>query len=392
MRVSPLVVLALGSFAIGMTEFSPMGLLPVIAQDFGVSIPKAGLLVTAYAFGVAIASPIITISSLKISKRLLLILLMGIFTLGNLLSAASTNFDVLFVSRIITSLCQGTFFGVGSVVAATLVRKDRQAAAIATVFSGLTVANVIGVPFLTWLGSGMGWRIPFLLIALLGMVVMFALRVSLPDITENSKTSISKEFRVLKRLSVITALILTVISSTGQFTLFTYIAPILINETNMSPLWVSVSLVVVGAGMSVGNLLGGKAADRSLMATLIVCFGVLLASLLIFQSMISIKWAVIAYLFVWGALVFALVPALQMRVMKTASEAPILASTLNIGAFNLGNGLGAALGGAVLSLGFDYADISVVSGLVFLLAIIFLCLISIREAKTTNDNLDQKYS
>ncbi|MFJ6025389.1 MFS transporter [Brevundimonas sp. NPDC092305] len=347
----PLLALAAGAFGIGVTEFAPMGLLNVMAEDLNVSIPAAGLLVSAYAFGVVLGAPLMTLTTGRIPRRTLLIGLMAIFTLGNLLSAISTSYDMLLVSRLITSLNHGAFFGVGSIVAASLVPENRRAGAVAAMFMGLTIANVVGVPLATWAGEQIGWRASFWGIAALGLVAMAALRFTLPNLAAPASGNVAAELRVLSRTPVLAALALTVLGSSAMFTVFTYIAPILEQQTGASVAFVTAMLVTYGLGLTVGNWVGGRFADRSVDRTLIVTLSLLAALLVAFAF--AMPWAgpTAVLIFFWGVASFALVPPLQMRVMAAAGDAPNLASAMNIGAFNLGNALGAALGGAVIGAG-----------------------------------------
>jgi DHA1 family inner membrane transport protein len=359
----PLLALAAGAFAIGVTEFAPMGLLPVMAHDLGVSIPAAGLLVSVYAIGVMVGAPVMTLSTSRVQRHKLLVGLMAIYTLGNLLSALSTGYTTLLLSRIVTSLNHGAFFGVGSVVAASLVPENRRAGAVATMFSGLTIANVGGVPLASWVGEHVGWRTAFGGMAAIGLCVMVALWFALPRDTDHRPGDMRAELRVLKRPAVLGALAVTVLGSGAMFTVFTYIAPILRGETHVSAAFVTGMLVLYGIGLTVGNWLGGRYADRALDRTLIVVLVAITALLVIFA--ITMRWPLPAAvsIFAWGMATFALVPPVQMRVMAVAFDAPNLASSINIGAFNLGNALGAAVGGGVIALGLGYPAVSLAGAL-----------------------------
>lgn len=354
----PLLALAAGAFGIGVTEFAPMGLLPVIANDLGVSIPAAGLLVSAYALGVLIGAPLMTLTTGRVPRRTLLIGLAAIFTLGNLLSAVADGYGMLLAARILTSLNHGAFFGVGSIVAASLVPPERRAGAVAAMFMGLTIANVVGVPLATWAGEHLGWRASFWGIAGLGVVTMAALRLTLPAMPAPAGGNIADELRVLTRGPVLGALGLTVIGSSAMFTVFTYIAPILQTQTHASLAFVTTMLVTYGVGLTVGNWLGGKFADKSVDRTLIVTLGSLAAILVAFAALMPFHAPVAVLVFLWGVASFALVPPLQVRVMAAAHDAPNLASSVNIGAFNLGNAIGAALGGAVIAGGLGYPAVA----------------------------------
>lgn len=360
----PLLALAVGAFGIGTTEFAPMGLLPVIADGVGVSIPTAGMLISAYAIGVMVGAPLMTLALSRWSRRTALIALMSIFTLGNLLSAVAPNYTLLLLARLVTSLNHGAFFGLGSLVAASLVPRDKQASAVATMFMGLTIANVGGVPAATWLGQAIGWRMSFAATAGLGLLAMLTLLLALPRGEAGRLPNVRAELAVLTRPVVLAAMATTVLGAGAMFTLYTYIAPTLAQLTGASPGFVTAMLVLIGLGFSIGNLAGGKLADRSLDGSLIGFLVLLIAVMLAFPVLAQTHVGAAIGLLVWGIATFAVVPPLQMRVMRAAVEAPGLASSVNVGAFNLGNALGAAAGGAAISAGLGYAAVPVVGALV----------------------------
>ncbi|MEV9337453.1 MFS transporter [Klebsiella pneumoniae] len=392
----PLLALAIGAFGIGTTEFSPMGLLPVIAKGVDVSIPVAGMLISAYAIGVMVGAPLMTLLLSHRARRNALIFLMGIFTVGNLLSSIAPDYTTLLLSRIITSLNHGAFFGLGSVVAASVVPKHKQASAVATMFMGLTIANIggvpaatwlgetigwrmsflatagLGLPAATWLGETIGWRMSFLATAGLGLLAMVSLWFSLPKGSAGERPDVKKELSVLLRPQVLSALLTTVLGAGAMFTLYTYISPVLNTLTHASSLFITAMLVLIGVGFSLGNYLGGKFADRSVSGTLkgflLLLMAIMLAIPLLAQSQAGAAISMI----VWGAATFAVVPPLQMRVMRVAHEAPGLSSSVNIGAFNLGNALGAAAGGAVISGGLGYAFVPVMGAIIAGLALLLV--------------------
>lgn len=360
----PLLALAIGAFGIGTTEFSPMGLLPVIARGVDVSIPAAGMLISAYAVGVMVGAPLMTLLLSHRGRRNALIFLMAIFTLGNVLSAIAPNYATLMLARIVTSLNHGAFFGLGSVVAASVVAKEKQASAVATMFMGLTIANIGGVPAATWLGETIGWRMSFMATAALGIVSMLSLFFSLPKGGAGERPEVRKELAVLMRPQVLSALLTTVLGAGAMFTLYTYISPVLRTITDATPVFITAMLVLIGVGFSIGNYLGGKLADRSVTGTLkgflVLLIAIMLAIPFLAQSAIGAAISMV----VWGAATFAVVPPLQMRVMRVAHEAPGLSSSVNIGAFNLGNALGAAAGGAVISGGLGYSFVPVMGAII----------------------------
>ncbi|MGE8531028.1 MFS transporter [Acinetobacter guillouiae] len=368
----PLLALAIGAFAIGTTEFSPMGFLPQIAENLNISIPTAGMLITAYALGVMIGAPFMTLWFGRFPRRKALILAMIIFTIGNILAAIAPNYWGLMAARILTSLNHGVFFGIGSIVATSVVPKDKQASAVATMFMGLTIANIGGVPLATWVGQNIGWRMSFAAIALLGVITMLSLWKALPEDKASQRPDVKAELKVLTRLPVVLALLTTVMSAGAMFTLYTYIAPSLQNITHASPMFITLMLVLIGIGFSIGNHLGGKFADLSLTKTLTSFLLLLMVSMLLFPILAQTQIGAALALIVWGAAAFAVVPPLQMRVMSVAHEAPGLASSVNIGAFNLGNALGATAGGAVLSMGMNYAAVSIAGAVLTALGLVLV--------------------
>ncbi|CAM2185611.1 putative transporter YdhP [Paraburkholderia sacchari] len=359
-----LLALAMGAFSIGTTEFSPMGLLPVIAEGVHVSIPTAGMLITTYAIGVMVGAPLMTLAFSRWSRRTALIALMSLFVIGNLLSAVSSNYTTLLLARLVTSLNHGAFFGLGSLVAASVVPRHKQASAVATMFMGLTIANIGGVPAATWLGQTIGWRMSFAATAALGVLTMVILRMALPKGEAGKVPHVRGELKVLTRPVVLMAMATTVLGSGAMFTLYTYIAPTLEHLSGASPSFVTIMLVLVGVGFSIGNVAGGRLADRSLNGSLIVFLSLLVAIMLAFPLLARNHIGTAIAVVVWGIATFAVVPPLQMRVMRAASEAPGLASSVNVGAFNLGNALGAAAGGAAISAGFSYGAVPIVGAMI----------------------------
>ncbi len=360
----PLLALAVGAFGIGTTEFGPIGLLPVIADGVGVSIPTAGMLVSAYAIGVMVGAPLMTLALAGWSRRKALIMLMGIFTLGNLLSAMAPGYTTLLLARLVTSLNHGAFFGLGSLVAASLVPRHRQASAVAAMFMGLTIANIGGVPAATWLGQALGWRLSFAATAGLGLIAMLGLRFALPAGQAGSRPNVRAELSVLTCPAVLAALATTVLGAGAMFTLYTYISPTLLALTGASSAFITGVLVLIGVGFSLGNIAGGRLADRSLDGSLIGFLTLLIAVMLAFPWLAATHAGAAIALLIWGIATFAVVPPLQMRVMRAAANAPGLASSVNVGAFNLGNALGAAAGGGAISAGLGYAAVPIAGALI----------------------------
>ncbi|WP_180172118.1 MFS transporter [Acinetobacter sp. YH12023] len=379
----PLIALAVGAFAIGTTEFSPMGFLPEIAADLSVSIPQAGLLISAYAVGVMIGAPLMTLWLARFPKRTALILLMAIFTIGNILATIAPNYLGLMAARLVTSLNHGAFFGLGSVVAASVVPKDKQASAVAMMFMGLTIANIGGVPLATWVGQNIGWRMSFAAITLLGIITMLTLWKALPHQQQTEKPDVRAELKVLTRMPVVLALLTTVMSAGAMFALYTYIAPSLKVFTHASPELITFMLVLIGIGFSIGNHFGGKFADQSLDKTLIGFLVLLMLMMLLFPILATTTIGAAIALIIWGAAAFAVVPPLQMRVMTVAHDAPGLASSVNIGAFNLGNALGAVAGAAVLNLNLSYAAVSYAGATLSAIALILVLIQMKLKPQTT---------
>ncbi|TRZ36862.1 MFS transporter [Niallia circulans] len=337
--------LVIGAFAIGMTEFVIMGLLPEVARDVNSSIAAAGQLITGYALGVAVGGPILVLITYKMSQKNLLMLLMLIFILGNLMATIASSYGVLMASRLLTSLAHGSFFGVGAIMAASLVEYSRRASAMALMFTGLTVANIIGVPFGTFVGQQFGWRSSFLIIAIIGFITLIGIYMLVPKPKEQKKTDLKKELAVLKNNQLWLALLIAMFCFGSVFTLFTYITPILTDVTGFQSNAVSWMLVVFGIGVTVGNIVGGKLADWNINLSLQY---ILVVFILYFFVLYVLQFSMVLMIpgiFIFGVLAFSMVPMLQFRILGLSAEAPTIASTLNQSAMNLGNAGGAFAGG-----------------------------------------------
>ncbi|WP_462382580.1 MFS transporter [Pseudomonas sp. Marseille-QA0892] len=367
-----LLALAVGAFGIGTTEFSPMGLLPVISTGIGVSIPTAGMLITAYALGVMIGAPLMTLALSRYPMKRSLMLLMGIFVIGNLLSAVSIGYWTLLIARVLTSMSHGAFFGLGSVLAASLVPKEKRASAVATMFMGLTIANIGGVPVATWIGQQIGWRMAFAGTAVLGVLAIAALAVTLPKGEAGERPNVRRELAVLTRPTVLMAMATTVMGSGAMFTLYTYVAPVLGTLTGASGSFVTLCLVLIGLGFTIGNTVGGKLADWSLDGSAKLFLALLAATMMALPFMLGSHVGAALGMLLWGVVTFAIVPPVQIRVMQAAADAPGLASSVNVGAFNLGNAIGAAVGGGVLAAGWGYAVVPVAGGLLALAGLLLV--------------------
>lgn len=349
-----LLALAIGAFGIGTTEFVIMGLLPEVAADFQVSIPTAGFLVTGYALGVVIGAPLMTLLGTRVSRKRMLMILMALFVVGNVVSATAPVFGVMLAGRVIASLAHGAFFGIGSVVAADLVAPHKKAGAIAMMFTGLTVANVVGVPLGTYIGQTVGWRSTFVVVAALGVVGLLGVARLVPEQPRPEGVRLRHELAAFRNVQVLLAMAMTVLGFGGVFAAITYITPMMTEIAGFSASSVTWLLVLFGLGMVAGNLLGGKFADRRLMPLLYVSLGGLALVLSLFTLTAHDKFAAAVTIFLIGGLGFATVPPLQKRVLDQAAGAPTLASAVNIGAFNLGNALSAWLGGMVIAAGLGY--------------------------------------
>jgi MFS transporter, DHA1 family, inner membrane transport protein len=353
----PLLSLAAASFGIGTTEYVVMGLLPAVANNLDVSIPRAGLLVTGYALSVAFGSPFVTVATARLDRRRALLALMAIFVLGNLACAVAPTYALLMTARVATALCHGAFFGLGAVLASAIVQPERKAEAIAMMFAGLTLANVLGVPFGTAIGEAFGWRETFYIVAAVGVLAAIALYVWLPRRLPIPPMDVAREARSLGDAQVILAMLISVVSSASLFSVFTYITPILENVTHIAPRDVTLMLLLFGTGLTAGNILGGKLADWKLMPSVMGLLAMLVPVLSIFTATSASAMPAAITLAAWGIFSFALISPLQTRVVNEAAQAPNLASTLNQGAFNLGNAIGAWIGGLALAFGVAYAEL-----------------------------------
>jgi DHA1 family inner membrane transport protein len=349
-----LLALAISAFGIGTTEFVIMGLLPEVAADFGVSIPSAGLLISGYALGVVVGAPVLTALASRVPRKTVLVALMGLFIAGNVLSALAPSYALLMTGRVVAALSHGAFFGVGSVVAASLVAPAKQASAIALMFTGLTVANVLGVPAGTALGQAFGWRSTFWVVSALGVAGAIGILALVPHQAPEPGAGLRGELAVFRRPQVWLALVMTALGFAGVFASFTYIAPMMTEVAGFSGGAVTWLLVLFGAGLFAGNLLGGRAADRRLMPSLYVILAALAIVLVVFVFTAHAKVPAAITIALFGAAGFATVPPLQARVMAKAEGAPALASAANIAAFNLGNAGGAWLGGQAIDAGLGY--------------------------------------
>lgn len=348
-----LYALAAGAFGIGVTEFVIMGLLLQVGGDLGVSITLAGLLISGYALGVVFGAPVLTVLTARWPRKHVLLALMAIFVAGNAACALAPTYGLLMAARILTALAHGTFFGVGSVVATGLVPQERRASAIAIMFTGLTIANIVGVPLGTWIGLDLGWRSTFWAVTLVGLLAFAVIAVLVPRDRAPAQTDDWRaDLRAIARAPVLLGLLTTVLGYAGVFTVFTYIAPMLTRLTGFAEASVSPILLIFGGGLVIGNLVGGRLADRSLLTTVFGTLAALAGVLLLMAPGLHSTTGAVVLVGLLGAAGFATVAPLQMWVLSKAHGAgQSLASSFNIAAFNLGNAIGAWAGGVVIDHG-----------------------------------------
>ncbi len=367
-----LYALAAGAFGIGVTEFVIMGLLLEVSRDLGVSVAAAGMLISGYALGVVVGAPILTVFTATWNRKRVLIGLMVIFIIGNAACALAPSYDLLMAARILTALAHGTYFGVGSVFAASMVGKDKQASAIAIMFTGLTLANILGVPAGTWLGQQFSWRMTFWAVTLIGLAALAVLILLVPtDRSRAAQSGWRADLKAVSRASVLLGFLTTVLGFAGVFTLFTYIAPLLTQVSGFADTAVSPILLIFGGGLVAGNLLGGKLADIRLKTALIGSMAALALVLAFMSAAFGNQTAAVVLTGLLGVAGFATVPPLQSWVLsKAVGAGESLASSLNIAAFNLGNALGAWAGGLAISRGPGLENLPLVAAGFPLLAIV----------------------
>ena len=357
-----LIALALGGFGIGLTEFVIMGLLPEVAADFRVSEAAAGWLISGYALAVVVGALLLTAAVTRFERKPVLAVLMVLFIAGNLVSAIAPDYWLMMVGRIIAALAHGAFFGIGAVVAASMVAPNKRAGAIAIMFTGLTAANVLGVPFGTMLGQASGWRSTFWAITAIGVLALAGILALVPKAGADDASpgaasgGLRGELRAFRSGQVWLSILVTILGYGGMFGAFTYIAFTLTEVTGFAASTVPWLLILFGVGLFIGNTAGGRAADRNVDRTLLVALSALVVVLVVFALTAVSQPVTIASMVLLGGFGFATVPGLQMRVMKYATTAPTLASGANIGAFNVGNALGAWMGGVTITAGLGYTS------------------------------------
>ncbi|KIF48406.1 MFS sugar transporter [Vibrio owensii 47666-1] len=349
-----LLALTLSAFAIGTTEFVIVGLIPTMAADLNVSLPSAGLLVSLYALGVAIGAPVLTALTSKMNRKHVLLAVMGLFVVGNLLAWQAPGYNTLIAARILTGLAHGVFFSIGSTIATGLVSKEKAASAIAIMFTGLTVALVTGVPLGTYIGQHFGWETTFLIVAILGLIALVGSALLVPNnLKQDATASLKDQLKVLTQPRLLLVYAITALGYGGTFTAFTYLAPILEQVSGFDASAVGLIMLVYGVSVAVGNIQGGKMADRfGPVKALTIIFAGLAAILFVLNFTAYNPIAAVITILVWGAFAFGNVPGLQVYVVKLAEKyapnAVDVASGLNIAAFNVGIALGSWSGGLIV--------------------------------------------
>lgn len=369
-----LFALTLSAFAIGTTEFVIVGLVPTIATDLGVSLPSAGLLVSLYALGVAVGAPVLTALTGRWKRKTVLLSVMSLFVLGNLLAWVAPGYPSLIVARLLTGLAHGVFFSIGATIATSLVSKDKEASAIAIMFTGLTVALVTGVPLGTWIGQSFGWRATFLVVAALGFLSLVGSALLVPrNLREATPATFTEQVQVLLQPRLLLVYLMTALGYGGTFTAFTYLAPILEQQTGFASSAIAIIMLVYGVSVAVGNLWGGKLADKKgPVYALSLIFSCLAVILFVFSFTMSFKLAAVITVLLWGAFAFGNVPGLQVYVVQLAEKytpnAVDVASGLNIAAFNIGIAIGSMAGGVVVE-SMSLPDTAWIGGAIVLLAL-----------------------
>ncbi|KKO91633.1 membrane protein [Sphingobacterium sp. Ag1] len=384
-----LLALALGGLGIGITEFSMMGMLPDVAQSLQVSIPEAGYLITAYALGVVIGAPLLVVAMNRFSPLKTLITLMGLFTLFNGLSVIAPDYGLLLVSRFISGLPHGAFFGVGSVIASRLADPGKEAQAVATMYSGLTVANLLGVPLGTYIGHHFSWRYTFLLIVVVGILTMLALKLWMPKMKAAPKNNPWKDFGIFRNVNVWFMVLLFSVAPGALFAWISYIAPLMTEVSGIADKYLPYIMVLAGLGMFVGNLIGGKLTDAFSPTKVVVAVLVVqILCMLIIYGLSDNVGISLVMTFLTGVTTFALVPSLTLLLLNSVkSDAEMLVASLGPACFNIANALGAFLGGVPINQGYGYTSPALVGAVMAALGIVIsLCYIQRSKRQPTMDN------
>ena len=362
-----IIALAMGGVGIGVTEFTMMGLLKEVEQDLGISTPEAGHLISAYALGVVVGAPLLAAVGAKLPRKQLALGLMLFFTLANLTSYLAPDYGTMLLSRFAAGLPHGAFFGVAAVIAASLVPASRRGWAISMVMAGLSISNVVGVPFATWLGQTYGWRLLFILVGAIGLVTMALIWKFVPFQAAHPDASIRRELGALKRIQVWLAIAIGIVGFGGFFATYTYIAHTMTLVAGIPSSLIPLVVALYGLGMVAGNVVGGRLADKSVMGTIYKVLPGVAVALVVYAVAVHWPWSAYVMVFVVGAAGSMLIPALQTRLLDASPDAPSLASSLNHAALNVANALGAFLGGVVIALGWGYVAPALVGAVLALL-------------------------
>jgi DHA1 family inner membrane transport protein len=344
-----------------------MGLLQDVAEGLQISIPESGQLISAYALGVVVGAPILAALGARVPHKYMVLGLMGLFTIGNLSSVVAADYTTMLLTRFLSGLPHGAYFGVAAVIAASLVAPAKRAQAVAAVMLGLSVANVVGVPLVTWLGQQYGWRLMFVAVGVMGVITLVLLQRFVPFTPTHAEASISKELSALKRIQVWLALLIGIVGFGGFFAVYSYISPTMTDVTGVPESALPLIVGLYGLGMVAGNLVGGRLADRSVMGSIYIVMTAIIIVLVLFWAAAGIPWLAVPLVFLLGAAGSSLIPGLQTRLMDASPDAQTLAASLNHSALNMANALGAFLGGAVIAAGWGFkAPALVGAGLAFL--------------------------
>jgi MFS transporter, DHA1 family, inner membrane transport protein len=372
-----LLSLALGGLCIGTTEFAAMGLLPLIASSLGATIPQAGHIISAYALGVVVGAPLLTVLAAKWDRRLLLMALMSFYSAGNILSAFAPNLGALILGRFLAGLPHGAFFGVGAVMGAFVAGPERRGRAVAVMMAGLTVANVVGVPLVTWAGQALGWRLSYLVVGALGLATVAAIAKWIPRLPVHGEASVSGEIAALANAPLWIVFASGAVGFGGMFAVYSYVSPLLTATAGLPSAAVPLVLSLFGAGMTVGALAGGRMADRSVLATALAGFALTALVLLGLALAANRAWAAVLGIFALGVVTQTLAISLQSRLMDLSPRAPSLGASLCHSGLNIGNAAGAWLGGFVLAAGYGNLapawvglGLTLAGGLLFLASLI----------------------
>lgn len=373
--------LAMGGVGIGVTEFTMMGLLKEVEQGLGISTPEAGHLISAYALGVVVGAPLLAAVGARLPRKQLALGLLLFFTVANLTSFVAPDYGTMLVSRFAAGLPHGAFFGVAAVIAASLVPPTRRGWAISMVMAGLSISNVVGVPFATWLGQTYGWRLLFVLVGFIGLLTLAMVWRFVPFQAAHPDASIRRELGALKRLQVWLAILIGVVGFGGFFATYTYIAHTMTTVAGIPSSLIPLVVALYGLGMVAGNFVGGRLADKSVMGTLYKVLPAIAVALVVYAVAVHWPWSALVMVFVVGASGSMLIPALQTRLLDASPDAPSLASSLNHAALNVANALGAFLGGLVIALGWGYVAPALVGAVLAVLGFVVAVLSGMLERR-----------